>query len=511
MPKQAKRSEGGLMKALARPLAAIGRLMASRAPEDGDEIVLPAEAARDSLVDDSFTLALEGLLAEEQGDHQTKLHLISLVEFREAVGDRWAKVSDKVMLIAEGVINLHLGAGNVFGRKGTDLFVLVFRNTPPAEARRRAVRIAQDLGTRLVGSQFTGTDRPLALAAEIDLADALDGNGGLNLAALDAAVAETRAVIPEPEPARPPIAAAPDETTRRGAADPRWTAMEGGGRTQADPNWKVNEVERARDGAADPGLEATPPMPGDAALSLSWRPTWMAEGEVIGAYRAHLLRVDQPDRPGYEGARAYPTLGGEGVQTLDRFVAGATVRGVRAMVADGSNARVVVPLHWGSLGTTARLSVLAPLADIPEATRQRSLIVELFGLPPDLSSSALAETIASVRPLCRDVMVRVPLSAPPLARAAKAGAAVVGVDLAELPNADKTDDEHLLAALFRLRRDAETAGLAACVWSVRRRKVVVGAVLGGFAMMNGPGLMKDLPRPAKVLPAPRSRFTASPG
>jgi hypothetical protein len=180
------------------------------------------------------------------------------------------------------------------------------------------------------------------------------------------------------------------------------------------------------------------------------------------------------------------------------------------MAADGSNARVVVPLHWGSLGTTARLSVLAPLADIPEAARNRSLIIDLFGLPADLPSSALAEAIASIRPLCRDVMARVPLHGAPLARAAKAGAAMVSVDLAELPDADKTDDDHLLATLFRLRRDAEAAGLAACVWGVRRRKVVVGAVLGGFAMMNGPGLMKDLPRPAKVLPAPRSRFTAPP-
>jgi hypothetical protein len=520
MAKQGKRSEGGLMTALARPLAAIGRLMGGRAREDEEKIVLPADVVRDSLVDESFTLALEGLLAEaEDGggggggggsgndDGQARLHLISLVEFREAVGDKWAKVSEKVMLIAEGVINLHLGAGNVFGRKGTDLFVLVFRNTPAAEARRRAVRIAQDLGTRLVGSQFTGSDRPLALAAEISLGDALDADGELNLDALNAAVAETRAVIPEP--AHPPIATAPDDGARR-AADPRWTAMEGNGRVQVDPDWRINQVERGRAGAADPGIEVTPPMPGDAALSLVWRPTWMAEGEVIGAYRAQLLRVDQPGQPAYEGARAYPTQGGESVPVLDRFVAGATVRGVRAMAADGSNARVVVPLHWGSLGTTARLSVLAPLADIPEAARNRSLIIDLFGLPADLPSSALAEAIASIRPLCRDVMARVPLHGAPLARAAKAGAAMVSVDLAELPDADKTDDDHLLATLFRLRRDAEAAGLAACVWGVRRRKVVVGAVLGGFAMMNGPGLMKDLPRPAKVLPAPRSRFTAPP-
>ncbi len=520
-----KRSKGGLMTALARPLAAIGRLMGGQPAAAEEQILLPAEAGSSGLVDESFTMALEGLLAEDDGQYQTKLHLISLVEFHEAVGDKWGRIAEKVMLIAEGVINLHLGPGNVFGRKGSDLFVLVFRNTPPAEARRRAVRIAQELGTRLVGSQFAGHDRPLALAAEISLADALDGDGALNLEALAAAVTETRAVIAEQAPARGPIAPAEDDAPRRdrepqwaameaaerGRIDPNWrtNAVEGAGRTNRDPNWQAVAVERPP-GDIIPGLDVTPPLPGDAALSLVWRPTWMEEGEVIGAYRAQLLRVDQPGQPAYEGSRAYPTADGEAIPRLDRFVAGAAVRGIKAAAAEGSAARIVVPLHWGSLGTTARMPVLGPFADIPEEIRTQSLIIDLFGLPANLAPVSLSEAVTAIRPLCREVMVRVPLSNPALNRAALAGVSMVGIDLAELPNADKTDDEHLLAALERLRREAKAAGLAVCVWGVRRRRVVVGTVLGGFAMMNGPGLMKDLPRPAKVLPAPRSRFAAGP-
>jgi len=503
-----KRSKGGLMTALARPLAAIGRLMGGQPAAAEEQIALPAEAGSSGLVDESFTMALEGLLAEDDGQYQTKLHLISLVEFHEAVGDKWSRIAEKVMLIAEGVINLHLGAGNVFGRKGSDLFVLVFRNTPAAEARRRAVRIAQELGTRLVGSQFTGHDRPLALAAEIFLSDALDGDGELNLEALAAAITETRAVIAEQTPLRGPIAPADDAAPRRDR-EPQWAAMEAAARNKSDPNWQSTAVERA---PADitPGLDATPPLPGDAALSLVWRPTWMEEGEVIGAYRAQLLRVDQPGQPAYEGSRAYPTADGEAIPRLDRFVAGAAVRGIKAAAAEGSAARIVVPLHWGSLGTTARMPVLGPFADIPEEIRAQSLIIDLFGLPANLAPVSLSEAVTAIRPLCREVMVRVPLSNPALNRAALAGVSMVGIDLAELPNADKTDDEHLLAALERLRREAKAAGLAVCVWGVRRRRVVVGTVLGGFAMMNGPGLMKDLPRPAKVLPAPRSRFAAGP-
>jgi hypothetical protein len=509
MAKTGKPSGGGLLSALARPLGAVGRLLGGGRKAQAEAKPKTRETSS-SLVDDSFTMALEGLLTEDDGQYQTKLHLISLVEFHEAVGDKWSRVAEKVMLIAEGVINLHLGAGNVYGRKGSDLFVLVFRNTPPAEARRRAVRIAQDLGTRLVGSQFTGHDRPLALAAEISLADALTEDGQLNLEALAAAITETRAVIAEqPEPPRGPMAPPAEDPAPRRGKDPQWAAMEGAERNRADPNWQSTTTERFPP-EIDPGLEATPPMPGDAALSLLWRPTWMEDGEVIGAYRAQLLRVDEPDKPAYEGSRAYPSLGGDSIAVLDRFVAGASVRGIKAAQSDGSTARLVVPLHWGSLGSAARMSVLAPFADIPEAVRNHCLVIDLFGLPANLAPVALAEVIAAIRPLCREVMIRVPLNAAVPAHAASAGASRISIDLAELPNADKTDDDHLLAALERLRSQAAGAGLGTCVWGVRRRKVVVGTVLGGFAMMNGPGLMKDLPRPAKVLPAPRSRFAPPP-
>jgi hypothetical protein len=496
------------MVGVRKMLSALGKLWSQEPP--------PAKAqpktreTSSALVDDSFTMALEGLLTEDDGQYQTKLHLISLVEFHEAVGDKWSRIAEKVMLIAEGVINLHLGAGNVYGRKGSDLFVLVFRNTPPTEARRRAVRIAQELGTRLVGSQFTGHDRPLALAAEISLEDALTADGELNLEALAAAITETRAVIAEKlEPARGPIAPPAEDPAPRRDKDPQWAAMEGAERNRADPNWQAAALERAPTDI-DPGLDPTPPMPGDAALSLVWRPTWMDEGEVIGAYRAQVLRVDEPGKPAYEGSRAYPSLGGETVATLDRFVAGASVRGIKAAQSEGSNARLVVPLHWGSLGSSARMSVLAPFADIPEAVRNQSLVIDLFGLPGNLAPVALAEVVSAIRPLCREVMIRVPLNAAVPAHAAQAGATKVSIDLAELPNADKTDDDHLLAALERLRIPAASMGLGTCVWGVRRRKVVVGTVLGGYAMMNGPGLMKDLPRPAKALPAPRSRFSATP-
>ncbi|HLO75102.1 MAG TPA: hypothetical protein VK196_01440, partial [Magnetospirillum sp.] len=159
-----KRSRTGLLSRIAAPIANAARRVVKRSQQEQDEVkrlmeeaLTQAAKAPARLTDDTFRLFTEQLAKEEEGAFQVKLHIVSLVEFREAVGDRWSKVADKVMMIAEGVINMHLGAGNIFGRQGSDFFVLLFRTCDNYEARRRSVIIAQELGTRLVGDQFIGS------------------------------------------------------------------------------------------------------------------------------------------------------------------------------------------------------------------------------------------------------------------------------------------------------------------------------------------------------------------
>lgn len=205
-----KPSRTGLLSRLAAPLAKAARRVVRRSQDEEDEarrqmdaVLAQADKAPARLTDDTFRLFTEQLAKEEDGAFQIKLHIISLVEFREGVGDKWPKLADKVMMIAEGVINMHLGAGNIFSRQGSDFFILLFRTCDNAEGRRRAVIIAQELGTRLVGDQFVGADVPLALAAEVSLQDGLNEDGSVNLDAIHAAVGEMRAIIAQQAPQAP--------------------------------------------------------------------------------------------------------------------------------------------------------------------------------------------------------------------------------------------------------------------------------------------------------------------
>jgi hypothetical protein len=483
------------------------------------------ESPPESNTPDDFRLAIDQMLQEDQGRFGIRPHVISLVEYREAVGERWKKISDKVMMIAEGVINLHLGPGNIFSRQGSDFFMLVFRSTHPDEARRRALIIAQELGTRLVGDQFEGIDIPLALAAEVSLDDMFKTDGTLNLAAVHSAVSEVRSMVaptgapraaraespPVPKPGRPPIESLPHEMKDLPRTDPRWQEFSQKRDKAADPQWKSLENQpKAPPVPPPPPMSeyGAMPMTGAARMAVVWRPTWCADGECIGAYKAQVLRSDYEGQPPLEGSHAYSNDDFT-AHSLDRFVVAAGVRDMLASEKAGNGSVVVLPLHWRTLTSDNRMDLLAPFADLPKPLRDARLVIDLFGIPDDAGQTQLSEVIAINRQLARDVVVRARLGRSRAELLVKCGATAVGVDLAELPPNQKTDDPVLLAWLAEFRDAAGWAGLKTYVWSIRRRHALVGAVQGGFDMVNGPALMKDLPRPAKVLPAPRARFTLS--
>ncbi|MBR9972454.1 hypothetical protein [Magnetospirillum sulfuroxidans] len=557
-----KRSRSGLLSRIAAPIAKAARRMARRdgidemSESDAErEMELARKAARrvdsDSLTSEDFRLAMEQVLREDQGRFGTKLHVVSLVEFREAVGERWARVSDKVMMIAEGVITKHLGSGNLFARQGTDFFTLVFRTCSADEGRIRAHTIAQELGTRLVGDQFQGIDRPLALSAEMDIADALQIDGTLNHPAIQRAVGEKRALLagtvsdanskswvpPQtiPQPAKvglgqhhiltEPVARKksnddlPNAITTgdsvQPAKDPGWVAMEAPKRQkEADAAWIILDTgpQQPQTAPSAPAIiPSAPPLLDTSRLTLLWRPTWMANPQTIGAYVARIQRQDKTDTIALDGTLAYPRADESSILTLDRYCIANAMRDFRASESAGNGSTVVVPIHWTTLAAENRMEYLTPFADITQDARAARVVIDLFGIPDQASARQMGEIIAIAKGLCREVMVRTRLTDSRAKLAADCGATMIGIDLSQLPPAERTDDAALLLSLRRFLEQASTFGLGAYLWGARRRAAVVGAVQGGFAMVNGPALMKDITKPAKVLPAPKARFTAMTG
>jgi len=434
---------------------------------------------------------------------RAKLHILSLVEFRESVGDKWPRLTDKVAIIVEQAIGRRIGRGNAFCRDAEDTWILAFPELSPDEARRNTLAIVHDIGHTLYGQQGGEPGGSVALAAEVPAGELVAEDGQVNGLRLRSAVDEARAIVSDPwdDEGGESDWLPPDDDDPMG----QWTSLDRSGRNRRDPTaWEVMEPGAAKPAVFDPYLIG--PMPAGSHLSLMWRPTWVAAG-----YGARVVRQDGEGEKTVEGCRAYPMGDVPTALALDRFVVASAVRDIlataRAAGPGTAQVSVILPLSWDSLASDQRGSVVIPLSNLTQETRNSQLVIEIFNIPDGTSTPELEAVVSYVGTLCREVLVRTRITARRSSLAGEIGVSMVGLDLSELRPDQRMDDDDLLAVLDRVREATIRDGIGCYLWGARHRRVVGGLVQGGFEMVNGPGLMKDIGRPAMVLPAPRSRFT----
>lgn len=460
----------------------------------------------------------EGLLrlAELDWTREPRLHAVSLAEFRDAVADKWDRLVDKIEMIVDNLTRRHVGKGNEYYRVSEDSFVFVFFGLSADEALRRAAAIAADLERHLVGDGSINGKQPRMPPRDVRLDGVIADDGGVDLDALHAAT--TRWPTAEGESPRQalrrhlmPSAAATVSTPIHAQHHHRSSVgaayLPSAEEAHHSSLWRHFNFKRDTDNTALDPWCTVPPISADTRLSLVWRPTWVSDGEAISSYSARVLRTDRGREQVLEGTLAYPGNDLRTAIALDRFVVAAAVRNiVRADVVSGPS--IIIPLNWASFTSDRRGDVIAPFADLPHALRQARVKVELFRIPPDVDPGQLDEAVSFLRTIGCDVMVRMRLSSPVIERAAASGASAVGLDLSELKTTERMGDEALLSTLDQMHDAADHHGIGCYLWSARRPRLISNAVLTGLDLVNGPGLMDDVPRPAMVLNVARDRFAA---
>lgn len=183
-------------------------------------------------------LTLDSLLNSRP---DAEVHVVTLKQFRLAIGPTWDRVRPKVVVAAETILARAVGPGNLMMRQGDDVFILGFPTLPPAEARARAFRAAVLLGKRLVGARFSvvgdgDAPPPLVGFASGPGADLLDADGTVDATAL--AAMEDAAAGVEPDATAPPAgperhAQSPGipnaaETRKPPGAGPDWQPLDRG-------------------------------------------------------------------------------------------------------------------------------------------------------------------------------------------------------------------------------------------------------------------------------------------
>ena len=522
-------------------LAAMRQLLPLRrhkapAPKVASQAYLAAMRERERRDEQIYFVEAMRRLSRADPNLRSHLYIISLKDFRDAVAAKWLRLSDKVAMLTRTIIARHLGKGDLFAQADDETFVLAMPTLGRQQARQRVVSIAQDLSDRLLGDGTVAGRRPEALAANIPFSAAVRADGSFDMTAIRQEVDRTRPVIsaaPRDEkgeasgvvvrwhldtlmrgaervsvgmPMPPEVANDSPAPQRRPAAQPLgWRAM-ASDQTRVAREWKcfqANAPPHDDDGDLD---GVSPALPEGATLSLMWRPSWVAAEEAISLYQARVVRIDHPGAAPLEGSAAYPGRIGTSGLVLDRFVVASSVAALRAAESAGRRAKLLIPLCWKSLDPAARWSLLGPICDLPSALRHDRIKIELFRIPHDVDEAEVDHTLSFIRGLGIEPVIRLRPSSAPIGLVARAGAQVITLDLAELGPDEQMGDDDLLTNLQRFQLSASRRHMGCALWGARRRRVVVGLVLGGYRMVNGPGLACDLARLGCVLSTPREQF-----
>ncbi len=412
------------------------------------------------------------------------------------MGEKWERLSPKVVLIANAVITRHLGDAGSFRLHGEDCFVIVFRGLTAEQERARAIAAANDLGQRLLGAQFASAEQPLALAAEVTVADATGADGRLDPDVVARAVSRVRSLIP-PEARLANLHATEQDSEESGLR-----------RHLLPSEGTVVDVPVSRRATVPTVMVLTTDFPPIEAakigrMGLLYRPSWVAAQRAVAATVCLVQRQAEAESPILSGSGVYdPALPGLGL-TIDRAVAQAAAL---QLEKGCESPLLIVPMALNSLIAVRRMHVTGPLSELPDRIRTGRLVIEIVGVPDGATPGQLAEGVTGARKLSREVAVRGRLARSFAGAARDAGASLVGVDLSELTPDERMGDAALLAALVSLRNQARAAHLSTYVWGIRRRPLLAELVHGGFDLLNGAALMKDQAKPTAPLPAPHSRF-----
>ncbi|NBC32429.1 MAG: hypothetical protein GVY13_07110 [Alphaproteobacteria bacterium] len=448
-------------------------------------------------------LTLDEVLRSEPGLLATKLHVITLRQFRESIGEEWDRLADRVGMIADGVVRRFLGPKNFFGRYSDDTFILSFSALSEAEGRRQAVLVANELMHRLIGERFAGAQ---ILVTEVDTEVLLDGEGGLSEALVEEALTEAEPVemfsqrfgtgivhnLVEIDAGKAKAAA--DDLTA-GTLDPRGPS---GPAKKPDPVWVplVWPPEVLKRRLPERSLAVKPGETVPDGIDILFRPTWTARWQMVDAYLA--LPRRRGGGPPAAGDHALPRDATAGARAnLDYALLYAALAELSAAVERGRTATFICPIRFGTLVPPYWATVPDVLRCFSDATRQRHLLIEVTHIPQAATAEHMMGLARMIRPLCRDILVRTDLARPRMEVMSAARPAAIGAAMP--PGRTMGDaDNHVISAFI-----AAAADQRVYIWDIADRGVLQTATADpavGYA--NGPALSEDMAESAGPFAVP---------
>ncbi|GGF65574.1 hypothetical protein GCM10011332_19560 [Terasakiella brassicae] len=367
----------------------------------------------DGFMSDDIAVSIEDIISEEDHEDIGKLHVLSMTEFHQALGDTWDKREDKIFRLTEGVMRDRVGQGNRWEHQSQEIYIMLFPTLSEIEADARAYDIAEEVGRKIIGDRFDGERRPLVRVAGVDPKDALKEDGSLNIEFLEKAGRAGEAAgnakekgandnTQEKTPQKTSID--PQQQTHDPKEDktnwkehhlahaennPHWQKGQKKPSSMSEAQWVQLQRERKETSKDEPQWvvmskekeekSTNPPLlPKDKpTYAVEYAPCWERDSQSLRLYRARFCYTS-PTGQKLEGSKAYGKANNQQKLKTDLWVLQQAAKALFSFNTQNIVTPVFIPIHSPSLRGENLQAVLETLAKFTLPLRERFLIIEIL-------------------------------------------------------------------------------------------------------------------------------------
>lgn len=436
------------------------------------------------------------------------VQMLVLTQLKEHFGSQWPHVSGKIHALIQSILNNRLNPSDCYTVFGESTYVIVFASLSTKAASMKVALMAEEVARKLFGDAppkdlfeigiarlSSDTDFSVETLSSADLIAKMSA-----LASKTAEVTDVK--VPSSRSDRVDQAGSHEQDRSGETQSPKgdnndWRDMSP---SQQDVNeWIPVRTIKPDSQSLDEWAPINDSREAPPDLMFVYRPAWLIKNDMIAAHTCVPARVS-PHGIAITGGRAMPARRA----TLDNV--SLDVVSLRKVMDDfeqlgrqGRQAFVILPVHVQTLEVSKYRN---PYKEILEATspEQRDHIVfELICVDETIPQLNVAHAISTLRPFCRDLMVRTRLETPHFSDFHTLGVHAVGIDLSGSTLSERDTYAHLNAYCAKARE----ARLCTFAHGISSRSLTSGAAAAGFRYIDGSAIAT-----AVEMPAPNRSWTA---
>lgn len=389
--------------------------------------------ARDELAD--IETRLSNFFASVDAGNRSisagRLQVVDLAGLRQHLGGRWEKGGELVHQMASSVIRRHLGRADVMSRNKDDSYIVLFAELGQEEAQLKAKVIADEIEQRLLGaSNGEHVIKVKSVVAHVD--------GSVALKELDGEALIER-LISEAE-------------------------------KQFEKQSRMLEA----------GLDVDDDEPLADRYEARFSPIWYVPKQVVSAHMCDVVTRDGADAL----ARIPDPATREG---LDHFALRYGVDRLAEQLAAGKVEVMMLPVHYATVMDDYGLRrYLELMAKVPEKCRPL-ICHHVLHVPNELPPARFNSVMATLKQFSRAIICQVELGFAATRMIDPPAVHAIGIHARNYAG----KEARLMARLESFAADVERRGFRACVYGLRTRSQVMGALAAGFTYIHGAPIRAD--------------------